>query len=281
MSFSHLLGVLSAIASAAVWGSGDFAGGVAARRITHVQVVVLAALAGLLGLIPFSLLLEEAFPSLASLLWASLAGASGALGMVALYRGLSTGRAAVVAPTAGVVGAALPVIVGSILEGWPGSLRIAAMGIGIAGIWLVSRAEGAEGGSVAGGLLLAVLAGIAFGGFFVLIAQVERGLLFSPLVIAKCAALAAALLMLRRERLAFPNARANPVAVLAGLLDAGGNVLYLLARQFTRLDVAAVLSSMYPAATVILARAILREDISLKQWLGVFFCLVGVGLIAV
>jgi drug/metabolite transporter (DMT)-like permease len=180
-----------------------------------------------------------------------------------------------------VVGAALPVIVGTILEGWPGSLRIAAMGIGIAGIWLVSRAAGAGGGPAAGGLLLAVLAGVAFGGFFVLIAQVERGLLFSPLVIAKCAALAAALLLLRRERLAFPDARANPVAVLAGLLDAGGNVLYLLARQFTRLDVAAVLASMYPAATVILARAVLREEIAPRQWLGVFFCLAAVALIAV
>jgi drug/metabolite transporter (DMT)-like permease len=155
------------------------------------------------------------------------------------------------------------------------------MGIGIAGIWLVSRAEGVERGIAAGGLLVAVLAGLGFGGFFVLIAQVQRGLLFSPLVVAKGAALAAALLLLRRENQAFPKVRTNPVALLAGLLDAGGNVLYLLARQFTRLDVAAVLSSMYPAATVILARAILREGVSLRQWLGVVLCLAALALIAI
>jgi drug/metabolite transporter (DMT)-like permease len=127
---------------------------------------------------------------------------------------------------------------------------------------------------------LGVLAGLGFGGFFVLIAQVEPGLIFSPLVVAKLAALCAALVMLLRTRLPFPSPSANTIALLAGALDAGGNVFYLLAKQFTRLDIAAVLASMYPAATVALSRVVLHEEVSARQWLGVGLCLAGVGLIA-
>jgi drug/metabolite transporter (DMT)-like permease len=277
----NLLGVLSALASAAVWGSGDFAGGFAARRSSQYQVVVLAALSGLVALVPLAIVRGEPVPPAASVAWASGAGVAGALGMIALYLGLSKGRVAVVAPTAGVVGAALPVVVGSVLEGVPGALRLAGMGLGIAGIWLVSGGLAGERDVRSRDVWVGVVAGVGFGGFFVLIAQVQAGLLFSPLVVAKLAAIAAALVMLRREGHALPGLGSNPIALLAGVLDAGGNVLYLLARQFTRLDIAAVLSSMYPAATVLLARAILREAVSRRQWAGVGLCLAGVALIAV
>jgi len=276
----HLLGPLSALASAVVWGSGDFAGGFAARRSSQYQVVALASLSGLLALLLLAFGRREAIPSLTSVGWASLAGVSGAIGMAALYRGLAGRRAAVVAPTAGVVGAAVPVVVSFVMEGIPGRLHIAGIALGMLGIWLVSKSLPSKEGAAEGGLGVGILAGLGFGGFFVLVAQVQPGLLFSPLVVAKLAALCAALLVLGLQRQRLPAPAGNPVALLAGVLDAGGNVLYLLATQLTRLDIAAVLASMYPGSTVILSGVILHEQISARQWLGVGLCLAGVGLIA-
>lgn len=275
-----MLGLLSACASAAVWGGGDFAGGLAARRHTQFQVVALAALAGLLALLLLAIGRHEPVPSLTSIGWASLAGLSGAVGMASLYRGLAVGRAAVVSPTAGVVGAALPVVVGAVLEGSPGGLGIAGMALGMGGIWLVSKPIPSTEGNAEGGLALGILAGLGFGGFFILVAQVQPDLLFSPLVVAKISALGAALLTLAQQRQPLPAPTRNPAALLAGFLDAGGNVFYLLASQLTRMDLAAVLSSMYPASTVLLSRAILHEQISRRQWLGVGLCLLAVGLIS-
>jgi drug/metabolite transporter (DMT)-like permease len=110
-------------------------------------------------------------------------------------------------------------------------------------------------------LILAMIAGIGFGGFFILIAQVDKGLVFLPLVISKIAAiiLAVTILLFRREKL--PPIKGNPIALVTGLFDAGGNIFFMLAKQYTRLDVAAVLASMYPAITVILAWLVLREKV--------------------
>ena len=90
-----------------------------------------------------------------------------------------------------------------------------------------------------------------------------------------------ALVLLWLNRIPFPAPRANPVTLLCGMLDAGGNIFYVLARQFTRLDVAAVLSSLYPASTVLLAALLLKEKISRNQLIGVVICLAAIALITV
>jgi drug/metabolite transporter (DMT)-like permease len=127
---------------------------------------------------------------------------------------------------------------------------------------------------------LAMLSGLGFGGFFVFISLGQDGELFAPLVVAKLASLAVGLILLGRQRLPLPSPGSNPVALLAGVLDVGGNVFYLLARQLTRLDVAAVVASMYPAVTVLLAHRLLHEGVSRMQWLGLALCLASVSLIA-
>lgn len=115
--------------------------------------------------------------------------------------------------------------------------------------------------------------------FFVLIAQVSPGKLFSPLVIAKGASLGLALIIVTVKKEDILPLSSNPAALLAGILDAGGNTFYLLATHFTRLDVAAVLSSFYPAGTVLLTSLVIHEKVSKSQWLGVIFCLASVSLI--
>ena len=161
----------------------------------------------------------------------------------------------------------------------PAAVHIAGFIIAILGIWLVSNPPDAHARPKNSGLLLAILAGSGFGMFFILIGQVEHGKVFAPLVIAKITALILAIVILKTRREGIPSVGSNPIALLAGLLDAGGNVFYMLAKQYTRLDIAAVLASMYPAVTVILASIILKEKVSASQWRGVVLCVVAVALI--
>jgi drug/metabolite transporter (DMT)-like permease len=275
-----VLGILFALTAAAVWGSGDFSGGLATRRHSQFQVLALSSFTGMVILVGGALLWRETLPSATSLFWAMLAGGAGAVGIASLYRALATEQAAAVAPITAVIGAALPVLFSALVEGLPTLVQVTGFVLAFVGIWLVSQPEYAEQVVSQHGLLLAILAGVGFGSFFILIAQVEDGKIFTPLIIARLVSLAAALLMARLRQLPFLSPTANPTAILAGVLDAGGNIFFLLAQQFTRLDVAAVLSSLYPASTVILAALLLQERISRNQGLGVVICLGAIVLIS-
>jgi drug/metabolite transporter (DMT)-like permease len=210
-----------------------------------------------------------------------LAGAAGAVGLACLYRALSMGHTASVAPTSAVIGAALPVVFSIFTLGPPAPLRLAGFGLAFAGIWLVSRPTNAENTVSRQGFLLACAAGVGFGGFFILIAQGEPDRVFTPLVISRSVTFCVAFLLLRATRQPLPSFMANPIALLAGVLDAGGNVFFLLARQFTRLDIAVVLSSLYPASTVILASLLLKEKASRAQWAGAALCLLAIVCITI
>lgn len=281
MSAMNVLGVLFALTSALVWGGGDFSGGLATRRDNQFQVLALAAPAGLVVLIVFALLYHEPLPAGRFVVLAALGGLAGAVGLAALYRGLAVGSAAVVAPTSGVLGAALPVVYTSLTHGAPSPSQLAGFALALTGIFLVSRAADHRHGNRRAGLLLGIVAGLAFGVFFILIAEASPGRLFTPLIVARCVEFAAALLMLAFGRLAVPRVRANPVALLAGVLDAGGNVFYVLAGQFVRLDIAAVLASFYPAMTVALASLIMKERVTRGQQAGVALCMAAIALITI
>lgn len=276
---SNILGILFALTSAAVWGGGDFTGGYASRRLSPFQVLVLSALSGLVVLIAAAGLWRESFPSTRGIIFAIMAGALDALGIAALYRALSMGHAASVAPTSAVISAILPVVFGIFVEGMPALTKLLGFGLALAGIWLVSAATTREGRVSRQEFLLACLAGLGFGGFLIFLGLVEPGKIFTPLIVCRCLTLAIALLFTGLYRLPLPSLSSNPTALLAGLLDAGGNLFYVLARQFTRLDIAAVLTSFYPASTVLLASVIVKEKVSLSQWIGLLLCLAAIILI--
>jgi drug/metabolite transporter (DMT)-like permease len=278
---ANILGVIFALTSAAVWGSGDFSGGLAARKSNQYQVLMLAALSGMVVLVVCALLWREGLPSRTSIFWGAMAGSAGALGMAALYRALSMGHTASVAPTSAITCAALPVVFGALTSGLPKLTQLGGFMLAFLGIWLVSKSPSAGEKTFREGMLLGFLSGIGFGGFFIFIAQVDKGQVFAPILIARTITLCIALLMLRLTHIPLPALTSNPIAILAGVLDTGGNVFYLLATQYIRLDVAAVLSSLYPAGTVILATVFLKEKVSLAQWIGATLCLLAVGLITV
>jgi drug/metabolite transporter (DMT)-like permease len=278
---TNIIGILFAITSAVVWGSGDFSGGQAARKSHQYQVLMLAALSGMVVLVIGAIIRGEGVPSGSSIFWAAMAGSAGALGMAALYRALSMGHTASIAPTSAITCATLPVLFGLITAGLPKATQLAGFALAFLGIWLVSRSGGAGDKTFREGMILAFLSGIGFGGFFIFIALVDKGQVFTPILVARTVTLGISFIMLRLKHLPLPGLTSNPVALLAGALDTGGNVFYLLATQFTRLDIAALLSSFYPAATVILASIILKEKVRATQWAGMMLCLLALALITI
>ena len=277
-------GVLLALASALVWGGGDFLGGLAARRNSHLHVLALSAFSGVVMLIVSAVLWGEWSVLSRDLMWAIPAGLSGAAGIANLYRGLSLGNAATVAPIAAVIGAAVPVIVGVLTESWPPLTQTLGFGLAIVGIWFVTSSASTDPrlqSRSAQGLRLAVLAGAGFGGFFVFMARTSEDAVFLPLAAARVIGVVSAVLLITARRMPLPSLAASPAALVAGLLDASGGVFFVLAKQWTRFDVAAVLSSLYPVSTVLLARIVQSERITPMQWMGVALCLVAVGLMTI
>jgi drug/metabolite transporter (DMT)-like permease len=276
---SSAAAVLLGLASAACWGGGDFAGGLASKRSPVLGVVVVGQCAGVALVVAAALLLGERRPAPAAVAWAVAAGAAGGAGLAALYRGLAVGRMAVVAPVSAVLSAGIPVVWGALDEGMPPAPKLAGFVLALAGIWLVARAGPPGRGRE--GLALALLAGCGFGAFLVFVHRGAQGGTLWPLAAARATTLSLGLAAaLARRRPWAPPRSAAPLVLVSGALDAVGNASFVLATQAGRLDVAAVLSSMYPATTVLLAAGLLRERVSRPQGAGIVAVLGAIALIA-
>lgn len=280
MTDSSLLGIGFGLAAASSWGIGDFGGGLASKRSHVYGVVIISQLVGLGLLVVLAVLLAEPVPALTDLLWAGIAGLAGIVGLVALYRGLATGRMGVVAPISAVTTAVLPLIFGLFLEGIPAPAQLLGFGLALCAVWLIARPERGVRIELRD-LALPLMAGLGFGIFFILIDHASTAAVLWPLVAARTASvlLLTAVLLLLRQRVR-PAAGQIPLILLVGLFDTGGNAFYALAARAGRLDIAAILSSLYPAMTVVLAWLILREQISRQQGLGLALAVTAVMLIA-
>lgn len=272
---SDLTGGAAGLGAAASWGTGDYFGGLATRRASVWRVVLVSQTVGAALALAFALFLREAMPGTATLAWAFCAGLSGALGIVGLYSALAAGRMGIAAPITAVVGATIPAIVGGFLEGAPGLVALAGISLALPGIWLLSRGGG---DATRGIVLLAVASGLGFGGFFVMLEVASREALGWPLFAARLATLLVVLAVVLVRR---PPAGATPwgLAAIAGTGDTLGNVFFAIAARVGRLDVAAVLSSLYPAFTVIAARVFLKEHLTRGQLAGMALTLAAVVMI--
>lgn len=231
-------------------------------------------------LVSTALLRGEQFSQPADLIWGALAGILVMAGYGFLLRGFANGRMGIVAPVSGVLATAIPVILTAATEGLPGGTQLAGFGLGLASIWMLSRPE--KFGSRPAGLGMALLAGVGFGGFFTALDQVGENAVFWPLAAGR---LTACVLMMAY---AFSTRRplvplVPPLALLAllGFLDVGGNLFFLLAVQTGRLDVAAVLASLYPAVTVTLAWLIAKERMARLQVMGAAVAVLAIALITI
>src|SRR5450755_4403855 len=267
------------LASAATWGGGDFAGGVAAKRANVFRVVAVAHACGFVAMLAMVLLVREAIPPAADLWWGAAAGIAGAFGIAALYKALAIGRMGVVAPVAAVITGILPVLVGFRTEGMPNRFQLLGFVVALVSIWLVAWPD--EYVDSRRGLGLAVLAGVMFGLFLIAGKQAGHHGVFWPLVAARLVSTSLMLALVAISPPALqPLRTVFWLMILSGLLDSAGNALFITATRHGRLDVAAVLSSLYPASTVILARVLLKERISPLQSAGIVGALLSVALIS-
>jgi drug/metabolite transporter (DMT)-like permease len=280
MMSTELLALLFGLGSAASWGAGDFSGGLATKHNDVFMVVIISQVAGTLPLVAFTLLWGGAWPSAKHLLLGAIGGLFGMAGLLALYRSLSEGRMGVVAPVTSVAAAVLPMLLGSFWDGLPTFLEIAGILVAIVAVWLLSRTEPDQPFSF-DGLGLPIMAGSAFGLYFVFIDLAAVEMVLWPLVAARLASMGILLVFLAiGPRRRMPPTRQFPLLIMAGILDTAGNIFFALATQIGRLDIAAVLASFYPGTTAFLAWIVLKERLNRTQWMGVSAALTALVLIA-
>lgn len=272
-----LLGLLAALG----YGMSDFVGGVASRRGDPTAVALVAQPFGLLAAVVAVLVLPDDGPDAASLAWGALSGVGSGVGSVALYRGLAVGSMSTVAPLSGVLTAALPVVAGVAFGEHLAALTLAGIVLAGPAIALVSlqRPPGAHPGHGMSAVLLGLTAG---GGFALLFIGLDRAGDSSgawPLVPGQGVAVLLIALALARSR-GRPGADAARLGVVAGALGGTANLLFLASTRVGDLAVVSVLTGLYPAVTVLMARVLLTERWSRLQATGLVMAVVAVILIS-
>jgi drug/metabolite transporter (DMT)-like permease len=287
---------LLALAAALLWGSGDFTGGMGVKRAggslgAALRVVLLSHAASFLVLLAIARLRGDAAPHGALLAWGIAAGVSGGLALTAFYIALARGAMGASAAVSGLLAAAIPAALTLWRQGSPGISPLLGFAMAAIAIWLIaaSPAQKTTAGSARHTLALAILAGFGFGFYFIALKMASPAGVIWPMVSARIGSLAICSLMLLTLRLRSANSagarlslnRAVVVWALAtALLDTSGNLLFVAAARAGRLDVAAVLASLYPASTILLAALALGEWPTRRQALGMAAAALAVVLIA-
>ena len=266
-----------------LWGAADFAGGYGARRANAFVLTAFSHVCAFALMFSIALGQHGEFPSRASIVWALAAGASGGFSLAIFYRALASSQMGVTAPIAALVGAAIPTLVDIALEGAPTRWTIGGFGLAIVAIWLITRPESSDKKDSSGrpaGVGMAALAGVGFASFYLCIHQASG----SPVWIAALSRIGsftatAIAVIATRAPLTLDRIRAT-LGMLAGFLDITASALFIFASQHGRLDEAVVLTSLYPAVTVLLARLILKEHVSRWKFIGLLAALAAVPMIA-
>lgn len=267
------------LAATCAWGFSDFLGGFASRRANAFLLTTITHISGTAFMLLLALALHSALPGRSSLLWAMAAGVVAGGALAVFYRALAAGNMGLTAPIGAVLGAGIPTIVDMIIEGRPGPMRIAGFALAGVGIWLISRSEGPQGRPH--GLGMAILAGIGFAGYFLCVRQAGNSSVFWIAAISRATSFVTTAIMVVTMRQYRPMDLKGVVwGVVTGFLDISGSAFFIRASQAGRLDTAVVISSLYPAITVLLARLVLKEHFSHWKLAGMLAALVAVPMIA-
>jgi len=275
------------VAAVFIWGASDFTGGFATRRANPFVLTTLSHLSALAMMTGVALAGHQALPDRTSIGWALLAGSLGGFSLALFYRALASGQMGLTAPIAALLGAAIPTMVDIALKGAPSRWSLLGFVLAVIALWLITRPEPGDGPRDENdefgrpkGVGTAALAGVGFAGFYLCIHQASG----SPASVAAISRLGS----LTMTMIAVLVTRANPkldapriaLGMLAGFLDISGTALFVYANQHGRLDEAVVITSLYPAVTVLLARIVLREHFSRWKFVGLLAALASVPLIA-
>ncbi len=278
---------LLALASALLYGAGDFTGGLASRRAGMLPVVLLSQLSGLVLLVLLLPFLSPATPSRADLLWGASAGLTGGVGVALLYRALAVGRMAVVAPITAVCAVAIPVLVSVGLGERPTLLSVLGIVLGLGSIVLISQQtapeesalEPSSTGRLSPGVGIALVSGVAIGLFFLSLARTRAEAGMWPILASRAVSVTMFGLAILAGRRTLRLANVLALTLLCGVLDMCANALYLVAARTGPLSVVVTLSSLYPASTALLARVVLGERLNTRQIAGVVCALIAIVVI--
>ena len=281
-----MLSIFYGILSALTWGAGDFAGGLATRKLGAYRAVFYADFLGLLAILLVIVFLPEEIPPISSLLIAGLAGMLGSVGLLVLYYSMAKGQMSIAAPVSALFAAALPVLVSALTVGLPTYTQFIGFAFALTAVWLISQGDTIHRFHLEhlSDLRLPLLAGLGFGSYFILMHYATEGIssTFWPMIASRTAGTLMLLVFVLRQRQSFVIQRdAWGVIFANAILDVSGNFFYLLALRAGRLDISAVLSSLYPGATVILAWIFLKERIARPQWAGILIALAAIALFSV
>ena len=267
-----------ALGAVCTWGVSDFLGGYAARRFHAFFLAGLGHMSGTLLMVALALIAHEPFPPHTHLGWAAAAGVAGGVSLALFYRALSHGNMGLAAPVTAILSAGIPTVFGIIREGFPGYVPCMGFALALLGIWLVSRPDEQARPR---GLGLAIVAGVGFALFFIFIKKTGSGDALWIAAVARTASFAVTgTITLAGRRFSPFYRRGVWLGLLAGCIDVTGTAFFVHASQNGRLDIAVVLSSLYPVITVVLARVFLHETFTKWKTVGMLAALAAVPMIA-
>lgn len=270
----------SALFATFAWGVSDFIGGYASRRTNAFLLTTITHVSGTLLMLLLALRSNALFPSAHAVTWAAIAGLFGGFALAIFYRALSQGSMGLTAPVAAVLGAAIPTIVSMATEGMPGPIPLTGFVLAGIGIWLISRTEEGVAAKPAA-IGVAVICGIGFAGYYLSIRQAGEGSIFWLAAISRCVSFFVTGGIVLAARQYRPIERSGVAwGIAAGLLDISGSAMFIRATQMGRLDSSVVISSLYPAITVLLARVFLKEHFTPWRLAGLAAALAAVPMIA-
>jgi drug/metabolite transporter (DMT)-like permease len=276
----EITAIALALTSAFSWGAADFSGGMATKKNNVLGVLLISYCCSALILLVCAIYFEGRFQDVASLAYGAGAGVFGVVGLASLYTALASSPMGIVASFSAVIAASIPVLFGVIIEGVPSNVKLLGFIFAVIAIYLLTS-EGRTGSHPLTVLKLPSLAGLSFGISIILLDHAATNFVLWPVFAGRVAAISAMLLLVFAVRIGGLPARASlPLVCLTGILDTGGVTFFAFATHTGRLDISAILSSMYPCFTVLLAYVLLKERLSVMQWTGLVSALVAVGLIA-
>jgi drug/metabolite transporter (DMT)-like permease len=277
------MGILLALAAALLYGGSDFGGGLASRRLGSLRVSLVGSAAATVLTWATLILVGGPGPSLRAVAWGLASGLAGGAGTLVLYRGLARGQMSVVGPLSAVGAAVVPVAAGVALGERPSLLSVAGVLVALPAIVLVAASGSVRGklGAAPKGLLEGLAAGLAFGILFIGLAQAGRNAGLWPVASEQTGALliTLAIAVKTHEPLRIPL-RAAGLPVLVGASGMAATLAYFYATHFSMLAIAAVLVSLYPGVTVLLARTLLHERFTPAQRAGLGLCALAIAAIA-
>jgi drug/metabolite transporter (DMT)-like permease len=269
-----------------LWGTSDFAGGLGSRRANAFVLTAFSHVCALLLMLSVALILRDEFPTRASAFWAYAAGAIGGFALAIFYRALASGQMGLTAPISALIGAAIPTLTDIGIEGAPSRWTAGGFLLAIVAIWLITRPEAEPENSAEldserpKGVAMAALAGVGFAGFYLCVHQASGSSVWIA-TISRMGSLTTTTIavLATRAPLAMDRPRIG-LGMIAGFFDIIASSLFVYANQHGRLDEAVVISSLYPAVTVMLARIVLKEHFSFWKVIGLLAALAAVPMIA-